>query len=818
VSENFVNDASVGTITASTSTREVSQSARATTLSFSYNASSGTYTVSEGSRSQSFSSANVDASQSNPLITTYARTTGNTTDYLALSKEGTGPGQTRYVGAGFWQRQVNGSSAVNGYFDAFTYGVRTSAASIPHSGVASFDVTLLGAMTADTTVSALSGTGRLDADFDSGAIYLKVDYQRTDLDSGLTNYGGVVQATAMIKVGTSQFAGTLGTNTTQFDGGVSEIHGSFYGPAAEEVGAAFSSSGRFAAMVGAIWGGRNSYPLNQISQFNSFGNAVFYKTHGSSTAVTLDANGKVVSSVADSPIVAKYADVSSQGLLYRTGTRVILSAPQGGAIDGKEETVPNLYGTQRAAVAAGLLFDRGGTSAVFDSYVYGLETANAAVPRTGAAYYTASIGGGVMEQGLGPETLNGLGTLAVDLSAGTLTGSGTYTFSSLDSSNLILGSAMPIETDRGTWSTNAKIASASNGISGTFALGGGKKAFSGSLDARFYGDAADQIGGPFALTSASGDRTSGFLLAAIDPSQTASVTPLSAIASPTLLATTGSASLFEYNKDVDLYFDETNGGDADFTTVALDPTSPDARIRVSPGVAVGAADRSAALSDATRDVYVKDESAEVSSGTLSGRVDNYVFDGQGNRIALTYSSFLTYRVIHSFSNFEDVRTDYLSYGQGTDKRLMPRSGSASYTGVAYAEAIVNRRDATGSRTSVYELSGASSLQADFSAGTVSGKVALAGTGVGGEPRLDFGQAQFSGSIGSRLIGSGEVGSFSAVASSGDLQGKVKGLFYGPTAREVGGSFDFTYAPRALSDPDNYANGTIRGAFAATSGK
>jgi len=85
------------------------------TLSVSYDATSKDYTISVAGRSQTFAPGDINASKSSSSgATVYIKTSGSTTDSLTLTNAGTSGALTyEYVGAGFWQRTVQGAGTVS---------------------------------------------------------------------------------------------------------------------------------------------------------------------------------------------------------------------------------------------------------------------------------------------------------------------------------------------------------------------------------------------------------------------------------------------------------------------------------------------------------------------------------------------------------------------------------------------------------------------------------------------------------------------------------------------------------------------------------
>ena len=249
-SETFVNDTTTASGTFPSSSN---LNAGTATLNFSYNQSNGTYTVQVADRTQSFAAGNKDATQSNTTITTYKKVNGSTTDLLTLTNPGTsGALLYKYVGAGFWQRTVQSATDVQGTFDSFTYGVATPNSAVPRSGAASYDFDILGvlARASGSAPYALGGSGNLNIDFSVGVVAGNGTAQLSD-----TLNGAVIEGNAFtINGSVGSTNGITGTFVYDPTGAqyVGPLVGRFYGPAAEELGAAIYAKPQNQAFPGAL--------------------------------------------------------------------------------------------------------------------------------------------------------------------------------------------------------------------------------------------------------------------------------------------------------------------------------------------------------------------------------------------------------------------------------------------------------------------------------------------------------------------------------------------------------------------------------------
>lgn len=272
VSETFVNDATTASGTFPTSSN---LAAGPSTLTFSYDQSSQAYTVQTASRTQTFRPADKDPTQSSAAITTYKRVAGAITDLLTLTNPGSsGSLRYTYVGGGFWQRSVQGASTVDGTFDSFTYGVKTPDTAVPRSGSATYDLDLLGvlARASGGAPYGMSGTGQMTVDFSTngfsggGTADLTDPFSGTLAERNPFTLNGTVSASANALSG----AFVYDPQGNRYVGGLT---GRFFGPAADEFGAAVSATPQNQAFPGALTAallGRKSAggPVTSLSLLN----------------------------------------------------------------------------------------------------------------------------------------------------------------------------------------------------------------------------------------------------------------------------------------------------------------------------------------------------------------------------------------------------------------------------------------------------------------------------------------------------------------------------------------------------------------------
>ncbi len=240
-SETFTNDGVTGSASYPNSGTNGTTSSAKATIGIVYDAATKTYTITNGSRSRAFAPGTLDGALSNSKQNVFKIVNGSTTDTLALNKPGTSGALTyKYVGAGFWQRTTNGSSNTSGTFDAFTYGVETPDAAVPRSGNANYSIDLQGTAAYLDEPTSILGAGNMLVRFDTGAIDISGEANETIVRTGMTNGPFGFFGSALLASNRNSFAGKLTLNHLGglVDSGDS-LFGRFYGPNAEEVGAAW---------------------------------------------------------------------------------------------------------------------------------------------------------------------------------------------------------------------------------------------------------------------------------------------------------------------------------------------------------------------------------------------------------------------------------------------------------------------------------------------------------------------------------------------------------------------------------------------------
>jgi hypothetical protein len=234
-------------------------SQKRTTVEVRYDAVSKSYTITADARSQTFAPSDIQTGTF-PGEVRYAKQ-GAGNDYLTLvtTPYYGGGASNRYVGMGYWQRNNIAGSDQATQFHTFAYGFDTAASGVPRSGSARWATDIFGLLTAPgDELRTVQGRGSFDVDFGAGVFTAFANLDEFDFITG----GG--------RVGSLRFraGGQLGSGSA-FDGDFSyasgsngtlggAIAGQFYGPAAEEMGAAFNAAGNGAVLTGAMTGQRDT--------------------------------------------------------------------------------------------------------------------------------------------------------------------------------------------------------------------------------------------------------------------------------------------------------------------------------------------------------------------------------------------------------------------------------------------------------------------------------------------------------------------------------------------------------------------------------
>jgi hypothetical protein len=739
------------------------------TASIVYDATTQGYTLTVNGRSQTFLPANIDPGQSNATITVYLKTSGSTTDSLTLTNAGTSGQLTyQYVGSAFWQRTINGSTSISGNIDALTYGALTAANAVPRAGQAHYQLGLLGAFSLSGGVTSVSGDGAMQVDFASG---------RLAADVRLANSGGSWQGTGTVASTGNGFSGNFASfmSSNQYTG---QFAGHFFGPNAEEAGAAFHgrSPGDGSVFVGTIMGrkaavgGNASFDTLSNPEFFSIGtNRIAFDRTGDNSAPANVSAGESALVIGYNPHPNPNENILNFFLpenVFRRRTSADQSGVVGGGSGGYAGLGPLLktssgwlqYNNTAPLkyMAAGRFVTVNGNRYVYDDFVFGFPTSRSALP-AGMAGYQLNLAGTLLNSTESPRPLTGQGRLAIDFATGQLSAKGDVR--NVDNFFEVYG----------TFNASGQLAASSSSFAGNFSVTGPAN-YNGAWNGGFFGPAGEEVGARFGASATNGNVMSGTLYGKRDDSVIAGTTPLADLTEKTALL--GKASFVE---EIDgsppyVYGEAVRGID-----ITYDPASGDYIFKsIDPGLR-GSIDTAFAGTELVPSDGNADFAAYRSAdGQREARIMR--FSGSGRQLQLSYSSFASVTLKRSDGRGGTLTNRYfVPFGSATSSAQMPRSGSASYSGLAFGKGYVSGIGP------LANISGTIRSSVDFGTFNMETLVNLLATDPNG--------IATNRQLGEYLMKSFVSGNaFSGGRLHTDYSYMINGNFYGPDAAELGGIF------------------------------
>lgn len=486
-------------------------------LSISYDSASGVYRLSNDA-STAFGSTQAIA----PTATTSEYNYGGSSfNRKTVSLFRNSAGNYSYTRYGLTDSLVHlGPGFTNTSTEAFVFGTPTTAP--PRTGAAYYTGLVDGWASGSRLVNS---TGELLANFASGEIASGLNL------STATGFVGRYDGRGLVAAGTTTFAGSLfGSGNINF---VGQFNGGFYGPAAQEVGLTFTLASLNATIAGAFIGIATTPPVAptsppatpiptpivntslvapiQSETFVAIGGEVQsnnrYPTGNSGSAVArTEAPGAIqiaynatlntytLSDTYGSTVFEPVAGSTSSGT---TSTRTINAGTT-----GVQSLTLFVTGSANPRLALTYLSyglwsqgNREFNSRALDrSFVYGVETPSANMPRSGAALYDGVVAGNWALGG-------GVYRLA-DHSDGSVLAN-FYT-GEIRTRMSLVGTAIGSSTvaTLGRVDGYGSIAGGTSSFTGT--MTGTNNDYSGNFQGAFYGPAYQEAGVSFALSGANG--------------------------------------------------------------------------------------------------------------------------------------------------------------------------------------------------------------------------------------------------------------------------------------------------------------------------
>ncbi len=526
-SQTFANDASSADLAFDLTTgTTITGKGSADPLTIRYDAASNSYSLAAGPRSQTFSPADVTVNTTQDLE--YQKTTGSSRDFLTFAKVPfTGTVATQYVQLGFWQRNIITGARQDTFFSAFTYGIDTPAAAVPRTGTAVFGIDVFGLSSSPgKEPRTFQGSGTFSTDFGAGVFSAHSFLEETELLSGDGVTGGGIELTAAGRLSATN--GTFAGNMVYggFNGSVSgSLAGRFYGPAGQELGAAFSGANADGATVnGALTGRRdNAAQADNLTLTNLVKPQLFFTREALLEVRRFD--GQTDISLTSMNLVSQFNQENAETFSYGPG---ISSLPGGlftindkvASVDpnfiayrktfaGREVMLelfkPGAVNSQLALTYASL--GRWSTSEREPAYTtasqvffaYGLETpARLLAAKTGTGRYAGVVyGAGANRQTGAIYDVTGTSQFEVDFSSQSYSG-----FLGL----LGAGKNGTASVDFGSYNFSGALA-AFTAETAVDLIRAGQNV--GTMSTRFYGPGGEEIAGNFSLFTPAGSPGAG---------------------------------------------------------------------------------------------------------------------------------------------------------------------------------------------------------------------------------------------------------------------------------------------------------------------
>jgi hypothetical protein len=718
-------------------------SAAAATATFRYDAAAQTYSLSSPSGSITFAKNEIDASQSSPVATVYAKRNGNTTDFLTVTKAGKSGALTyRYVGSAFWEHSVVGSNSGNGTVDALVYGAPTADAAVPRSGSGTYALDVLGVRTTGAGTEPLVGSGTAAVEFVSGQIVLTGTTVAVPNTPFTDNFHG----SGTLSASDNGISGTLNFGGIPDQTGT--FNGKFYGPSAEEIGLAFATKSTrtdvySSASVGTMTGRKSGTgslafadgrPAAPVILTTTAKETTFTSTAPIDDNDTAQTFGKVTHGEGAMTIAW---DGSHYTLTTPAGTRTYYDFGSG--------RTPALHVMTASYSATLTTYSETGSGGVqtntFNNAVFGAATPVVSMPVSGTGHYGLSLSGYAVENGSkNIQLVSATGALDVDFATGAIGLSGKTT---VHESYYL--ATRPSEPERsGTLSGTGTLAAGANNFATSLTF----DRYNGTLEGNFFGPKANEVAGTW---QASG----GSVGTAMGTFQGVDAARFAGFADQVL------------SKDFDYAPTSTDALDYGYALLKWTPSSGRYEIRpFSPGFGIS--------------VLTLDKSSIVAS--KSTKLADYYSAGDGS---VSFTGLIAKHdnpgVTYSYLGFADITATIAADPAHPQRLLMyfgyptvarPTSGSATYKGQAIGEGHVAALAYSGG------IKGSSTFTANFDTGAMNAKIALS---------TDEATARTVGTF-SQTGTMNASGAFDLNDSRG--VNTMRGQLFGPGAEEVGARWTY----------------------------
>lgn len=440
------------------------------------------------------------------------------------------------------------------------------------------------------------------------------------------------------------------------------------------------------------------------------------------------------------------------------------------SMDGKKQTQHVALGHWREMFTNPSNREEG----TFHTFVYGYESPASAVPRTGSGSFQIDVFGMAASPGNEPRTFDGIGRFDVDFGAGSFSTHAKLIERQYPTGFLYGGPGYEL-------SGSGKLSGSDGTFSGQITYGGLAGTLPGTLNGRFYGPDASELGAILSADDGKGYTVTGGIIGWRSSDLPGVNETLTNIRTPELFSVHG---IHTYALNTEFPGIKPGGYSWSDGKFAVRPDGTVEIMMFGFGLRTETLRPSSRVVSANPNFTVYEKTVRYPVEPLQDekiRLELYK-PGQANtELQLTYASFGHWQSARTDSYLANGNRLYFAYGFKTPEgALSARTGSAYYRGVVYGNGY--NADARAR----YDVTGTSEFSVNFSHQTYFGNLRVSGKTSDSAPSVDFGSYRFSGALNtSNKIATPLARSdISASSSSGFLEAD----FYGPKGEEIGGAF------------------------------
>ena len=415
----------------------------------------------------------------------------------------------------------------------------------------------------------------------------------------------------------------------------------------------------------------------------------------------------------------------------------------------------------------------GGTETTnYDTFTYGNPTPASAAPRTGQASYDIDLVGYLTTPGIETRSLTGPGVFNADFLSGVFEADVHPVENYLVTGSVNSGSGIELLA-------SGHLSSSDATFTGQVSFNDNSSAeYFGPISGRLYGPAGQEVGASFSGSNPNGGSLVGSFFGAQNGNALGQNLALTDVFTPEPFNVLGSRLATAV---------PPTGSAIQFTVDQL-TLQPDGSIVYSPSLTPPLQGSTFTTANIVAPAHPNFISYQETVGGFPLQLDLYNMGPGNTELALTYMDL---GIWHEAATPPTVTGNEMSsfvFGIATPQWVVSgRTGSAQYAGVAYGGG------ANLNLAVLYNVTGTSNFDVNFTAQTLSGSLTLNGAAVGGGAGVNFGTFTFAGAIpGNTNVYATEYSNTLPVSLNGAVVGQLQTQFYGPNAEEVGGPFYMVY--------------------------